>query len=142
MGLTAAVCTSYKSELLQGIHLAADTYKIALIKPSPSGTLDATVTNYTALSTDEIANGSGYTTGGATLTGFAAAISGTTAFLDFADATWSASTIVARGALIYNSSRSNKACFLVDFGATITSTADTFTYAFPVADASNAIIRL
>lgn len=138
MAITQALCTSFKQEILQGIHEAADTYKIALY--TSAATLDASTTAYSA--TDEVA-GAGYSAGGLTLTGFTTGSSGTTAWIDFTtDAEWTTATITARGALIYNSSQSNKAVCVLDFGSDKTSTAGTFTVAFPTADASNALIRL
>jgi hypothetical protein len=133
-----AVCTSFLEEILQGIHLAADTYKIALY--TSAATLNADTTAYSA--TNEVANGNGYTTGGATLTGFAVAKGSGKAWLDFNDASWPTSSITARGALIYNSSRSNKAVMVIDFGANITSTNGTFLVTFPAANAANALLRL
>lgn len=138
MAITAAVCNSYKQEILQGTHSSADTYKIALYTSTAS--LDGTTTAYSA--TNEV-SGTGYTAGGATLSGFTVSGSGSTAWLDFTtDPTWSTSTITARGALIYNSSKSNKAVAVLNFGSDITSTAGTFTVTFPTADASNALLRI
>jgi hypothetical protein len=89
-----------------------------------------------------VASGGGYTTGGNTLTvSQVPTSSGTTAFIDFADTTWSAATITARGALIYNST-DDTAVAALDFGADKTSTAGDFTIIFPTADATNAIIRI
>lgn len=139
MAITSALCTSYKLELLSGIHLAADVYKIALY--TSAATLDATTTAYSA--TNEVANGNGYATGGATLSGFAASSSGTTAWLDWtSDPSWAAASFTARGALIYNSTRSNKAVAVFDFGADKTATGGTFLATLPTADASTALIRL
>lgn len=124
MAITAAICNSYKGEVLQGIHLAADVYKIALYTSAAS--LDKTTTVYSA--TNEVANGNGYATGGATLSGFSVVQVGDRQVLKFSDASWAAATITARGALIYNSSRSNKACFVLSFGASdIVSTNGAFT---------------
>ena len=137
MAITAAVCNSYKQEKFSGTHSSADTYKIALY--TSTATLDATTTAYSA--TNEV-SGTGYTAGGATLSGFTTGGSGNTAWLDFTtDPTWPASTITARGALIYNSSKSNKAVAVLSFGGDITSTADTFKVTLPVADAANALVR-
>jgi hypothetical protein len=86
--------------------------------------------------------GTGYTAGGNTLTGATVTLTGTTAFVDFSDTSWSTATITARGALIYNSSKSNKAVAVLDFGSDKTSTGGTFTIQFPVNDATNAIIRI
>ena len=139
MAITAAICNSYKQEIMQGVHKAADTYKIALY--TSAATLSASTTVYS--STNEVANGNGYTTGGATLTGFSVTIDTNTAVLDFTtDPTWPASTITARGALIYNSSQTNKAVCVLDFGADITSTADTFTVQFPAATAAAGLVRI
>jgi hypothetical protein len=115
------------------------TFKIALF--TSSATLDATTTAYSA--TNEV-SGTGYTAGGNTLTISQVPTStGTTAFLDFADTTWSTATITARGALIYLADGgTNPAVAVLDFGADKTSTAGDFTIVFPAADASNAIIRI
>lgn len=138
MAITSAICSSFKEELLDGTHdFGTDTIKIALY--TSSATLNATTTAYSA--TNEV-SGTGYSAGGATLGSVTTTLSGTTAFLDFADASWAASTITARGALIYNSTEANKAIAVLDFGIDVSSTAATFTVVFPTADASNAIIRL
>ena len=138
MAISTVMCTSYKKEALEGVHLAADVYKIALY--TNAATLDATTTAYSA--TNEVASGGGYTTGGMTLTGFAASVDGTAGIVDFADAVWAAATITARGALIYNSSRSNKAVAVFDFGADITSTGGNFTVTMPAPAAATAVIRI
>lgn len=144
------MATSFKLEILSGIHAfntsvvragtGADTFKIALY--TSSATLDASTTAYS--STDEITNtsGSAYTAGGNTLTGSTTSSSGTTAWADFADTSWTTASFTARGALIYNSSQSNKAVVVLDFGSDKTASAGTFTIVFPTADASNAIIRI
>lgn len=141
MAISQAMCTSFKVELLTATHdftnSTGDTFKIALY--TSSATLDASTTAYSA--TNEV-SGSGYTAGGNTLTNVTPTSSGTTAFTDFADTTWSTATITANGALIYNSSKSNKAVAVLAFGGDKTSTAGDFTIVMPTADASNAIIRL
>jgi hypothetical protein len=106
-----------------------------------SATLGATTTAYST--SDEVV-GTGYTAGGNTLTISAnPASSGTTAFLDFADTTWSSATITARGALIYLADGvTDPAVAVLDFGSDKTSTAGDFTIVFPAADASNAIVRI
>ena len=137
MAITQAFCNSYKQELLQGIHLAADTYKIALY--TSSAALDKTTTVYA--STNEVV-GTGYVAGGTALAGFTVSISGDTAYIDFTtDPSWATATITARGALIYNSSRSNKACIVLDFGSDFISTAGTFQVTFPAAGVT-ALIRI
>jgi hypothetical protein len=144
------MATSFKLEILSGIHAfnttvvragtGADTFKIALY--TSSATLDASTTAYSA--TNEITNtsGSAYVAGGNTLTGSTTSSSGTTAWADFADSSWSTASFTARGALIYNSTQSNKAVVVLDFGSDKTASAGTFTIVFPTADASNAIIRI
>ena len=144
MSVTTAMTTSFKQELLQGLHdLDGHTLKLALIKSSESGTYGAASTNYSDITgnSDE-ASGAGYSSGGATLGSVAITTSGTTAFVDFADVSFSNSTISASGAMIYNSSASNKAIAVISFGGTVASTAGTFTVTMPTADSSNAIIRL
>lgn len=141
MAITQAMATSFKQELLTGTHDftngTGDTFKIALF--TSSATLGASTTAY---STSNEVSGTGYTVGGNTLTNVTPSTSGTTAFTDFADTTWGSATITARGALIYNSTESNKAVVVLDFGSDKTSTNGDFTIQFPTADASNAIIRI
>jgi len=142
------MATSFKVEILNGIHAfgttvtrgatTPDTFKIALY--TSSATLDATTTAYST--TNEVATGGGYSAGGNTLTTIAPTSSGTTAFLDFNDTTWSTSTITANGALIYNSTQSNRAVAVLAFGSDKSSSGGNFTIQFPTADASNAIIRI
>lgn len=139
MAITAAACNSFKQEILQGIHLAADTYKIALF--TSAATLSKATTAYSA--TGEVANGNGYTTGGATLAGLSVTLDTDTAILDFTtDPTWPAASITARGALIYNSSKSNKAVAVLDFGSDIVSTNGTFTVTLPAPAAATGLIRV
>ena len=141
MAITQAMCTSFKVELLTGTHdftnSTGDTFKLALY--TSSATLGASTTAYSA--TNE-ASGTGYSAGGGTLTNVTPTSSGTTAFTDFADLTFSSATITARGCLIYNSTDSDKAVAVLDFGGDKTSTNGDFTIQFPTADASNAIIRI
>jgi len=141
MAITQAICTSFKKALLDGemdfSSGTGQTYKIALYTSSAS--LDASTTAYT---TSNEVTGTGYTAGGNSLSVVAPTTSGTTAFIDFADTTWAAATITARGALIYQNGGSNPAVAVLDFGSDKTSTNGDFTIQFPTADASNAIIRL
>ena len=138
MAITQAMCTSFKTELLGGVHdLDTDTIKIALF--TSSATLGAATTAYST--TNEVV-GTGYTAGGNTLTGATISAGGTTAIVDFDNTTWASSTITARGAMIYNSSKANRAIAILDFGSDKTSTDGDFTIQFPVADASNAILRI
>jgi len=155
MAITQAVATSFKSELLQGIHNfhngsgggtttttgTGNTFKVALY--TSSATMSASTTAYAT--TNEV-SGTNYTAGGNTLTNVDPSASGTTALTDFADTTWSTATVTANGALIYNSSTTagsaNRAVVVLAFGGDKTSTAGDFTISFPAADASNAIIRI
>lgn len=143
-GLTTAICNSAKQEFLQGIHLAADVYKILLIKTGPTGTYDKNVTNVgtpgsgaptTAnVGTDEMV-GTGYTSNGLTLTGYTIALTGDTASVDWADAVWAAATFSSDGAIIYNSTRANRAIQIIAFidssAIPIVSTAANFTVQIP-----------
>ena len=144
MAITTAMCTSFKSELLGGTHdLDTHTLKIALIKASPSGTYGAATTNYsTVTGASDEASGTNYSAGGQNLDGAAISVSGTTAIVDFTDEVFASATVSADGCIIYNSSASNKAICVIDFGGTKTSTNGDFTIQFPTADASNAIIRI
>ena len=144
MAITTAMCSSFKQELLGGVHdLDTDTLKIALIKASPTGTYGAATTNYSDVTgnSDE-SSGSGYSAGGGTLDSPVITLSGTTAFVDFADEAFSNVTVSADGCIIYNSSQSNKAIAVFDFGGTVSATSGTLTVQFPTADATNAVIRL
>jgi hypothetical protein len=142
MTISQAMPTSFKKELLEAVHNfsnpGGNTFKIALYTSSAS--LGESTTAYTT--SNEVANGNGYTTGGNTLVSVTPTTGGTTAFTDFADTTWTTATITANGALIYNSSQSNKAVAVLAFGGDKTSTAGDFTIVFPTANASDAIIRI
>lgn len=143
MAITQTLTTSFKVQLLSGAQNfntgTTKTYKIALY--TSSATLGASTTTYSG-TTNEVANGSGYTTGGQTLTiSQVPTSSGTTAFIDFSDVTWSSATITARGALIYNST-DDTAVGVLDFGSDKTSTSGDFTIIFPAPTASDAIIRI
>ena len=150
MAIAQAMCTSFKKELLEGVHnfknSGGDTFKLALYaegsggKSSTTATLGASTTALTT--TGEVASSGTYATGGGSLTRVDPTTSGTTAFTDFSDLSFTTATITAMGALIYNSSDSNKAVAVLDFTSNKTSTAGTFTIQFPTADASNAIIRI
>ena len=143
MAITQAMCNTFKKELLEGVHnfkSGGDTFKLALYTSSAS--LDAATAAYTT--SNEVANGNGYTTKGVTLTNINPTNeSTTTAVTDFNDATFTNATITANGALIFNESATNDpAVCVLAFGADKISTAGTFTVQFPTADASNAIIRI
>jgi hypothetical protein len=150
MAITQAMATSFKVEILDGIHnfgtgviragTTADVFKLALY--TSSATLGATTTAYTT--SDEVSSsGTNYTAGGLTLTiSQVPTSSGTTAFIDFDDLTFPSATITANGALIYNATQSNKAVAVLAFGGDKTSTAGNFTIQFPAAAASTAILRI
>ena len=138
MAITQAMCSSFKQELFGGIHdLDTDTIKIALF--ISAATLSAATTTY---STSNEVVGTGYTAGGNTLTGAVISLDGTTAIVDFADTTWPSATITARGAVLYNSSKANRALAVLDFGSDKTSTSGDFTVSFPAAAAATAILRI
>jgi hypothetical protein len=141
MAISQAMCTSFKVQVLSGAQNfntgTTKVYKVALY--TSAATLGASTTSY---STSNEVVGTGYTAGGNTLTVSQIPTStGTTAFIDFADTTWSTATITVRGALIYNST-DNTAVAVLDFGSDKTSTAGDFTIIFPTANATNAIIRI
>jgi hypothetical protein len=143
MASTTAMCSTFKRDLLKGHHqMDADTFKIALYTSSASH--GAATTNYTT--TQEI-SGTGYSAGGQALNSPTVTLSGTTAFVDFADETFSTATITAASALIYNTttdggSGTTDAICILDFGGDKTSTNGDFVIQFPTADASNAVIRI
>jgi hypothetical protein len=140
MAISQAMCSSFKQQLFLGEHdLDTDIIKIALY--TSAATLGASTTAYTT-SNEVSSSGTNYTAGGNTLTGATVSLSGTTAFVDFSDTSWSSATITARGALIYNSSKSDKAIAVLDFGSDKTSTNGTFTVQMPAATASDALIRI
>ena len=150
MAIQQTVTTSFKVELLQGVHnfgpTSPDTFYIALY--TSVATLNATTTAYSTGLVGQVENGSGYTTGGQALTISQTPTSGNnssgipTAYVSFATATWPNASFTARGALIYNSTESNKSVAVLDFGADKTVTDATFTITFPTADANSAIVRI
>ena len=141
MAISSAICNSFKQEILVGTHnftaSSGNTFKIALYTSSAS--LGASTTAY---STSNEISGTGYTAAGATLTSVTPTTSGTTAFCDFADVSFTSASFTANGALIYNDSQSDKAVAVIAFGGDKTVSSGTFTIQFPTADASNAIIRI
>jgi VCBS repeat-containing protein len=147
-GITTAMPTSFKSELMTGTHdftnSTGGTMKLALIKHTPTGTYGAASVNYSDITgnSDE-ASGTGYSAGGLTLTNVTPTTSGTTAYTNFSGTIqWTTATIDADGMMIYNSSKSNKACGVYDFGGEQKSTAGTFTINMPAAAAGTAILRI
>jgi len=137
MAISQAMCTSFKAEILDEQHdLAADTIKIALFTSSAS--LGASTTAY---STSNEISGTGYTAGGVALTSKTVSTTGTTAFFDADDPTWTSASFTANGALIYNNTNSDKAIAVLAFGGDFTVAGGTFKIVFPAAGA-NAIIRI
>ena len=144
MAITTAMCNSFKQELLGGIHdLDTDSIKLALIKASPSGTYNASTTNYSDVTgnSDE-ASGTNYSAGGQVLDSATISLSGSTAIVDFADEVFANVTTSADGCIISHAGQSNKAIAVIDFGGTVSATAGDLTIEFPAADASNAVIRI
>jgi hypothetical protein len=144
MAITSAVCNSFKTEVLQGIHNftnGGNTFNLALY--TSSATLNKTTTAYSA--TNEIANtsGSAYVAKGEALTNVTPALSGDTACCDFADISWTSASFTANGCLIFNDTAAgDPAVCAIAFGGDKTVSSGTFTIQFPVADASNAILRI
>ena len=146
MAINQAVCASFKQQLLQGDHdIDNDTINLALY--TDSATLNGNTTAYST--SNEVGASGTYAAGGATLTGAtvgltATSVTASTAFVDFANASFTSATISAQAALIYNrsSSATNAAICVLDFGSVKTSTNGTFTIAFPTNDKDSAILRL
>ena len=137
------MCTSFKVELMKGVHNfttgTGNEFKLALYDNSASFT--AATTAYTA--TNEVAASGSYSAGGGALTNVTPTSSGTTAFTDFADLSFTSATITAYGAMIYNNTAAgDPSVCILDFGGAKTSTSGTFTIIFPTADATSAIIRI
>ena len=137
------MCTSFKVELMRAVHnfttSTGNTFKLALYDNSASFT--AATTAYTA--TNEVANSGTYAAGGGALTNVTPTSTGTTAFTDFADLSFTSATITAYGALIYNDTAAgDPSVCVLDFGGAKTSTSGTFTIIFPTADSTSAIIRI
>ena len=138
MSIMQGATTSFKVQLLEGVHdFLTDTFKIALYTGNASLGPDTTV--YTT--SNEI-TGTGYTAGGNTLTATTPTSSGTVAYVSFDNTSWTSASFTARAALIYNSTQGNKSVAVLDFGSDKTVSNSTFTITFPVADASNAIVRI
>jgi hypothetical protein len=142
MAITQAIASTFKSELLGGLQnftaSTGNTFKIALY--TSSATLNSSTTAYTT--SGECPSTGNYTAGGNTLTSQSITLSGTTAYIDFADSTWASSTISAAGALIYNSTNANRAVCILDFGGTFTSTNGAFTVVFPAPTTTTAVLIL
>lgn len=135
--ISQAIVTSFKKEVLQGVHnLDSDVFKLALY--TSNANLSSATTGYLALG--ETA-GTGYTAGGMTLTNLGVSESGTQAYASWGDVTWPNASFTAAGGLIYNSSKGNKAVAVLNFGGTYTvNTSVPFTVAFPPNNSTTAII--
>ena len=145
MAISTALCSSFKQELLQGVHnFSTHTFKLALIKASESGTYGAASTNYSNITgnSEEQGNTGTYSAGGATLTGTTINLTNTTAHIDFNNPQFTSATIDANGCMIYNSSASNKAVCVISFGSTQSSDNGTFTITMPADGESTSIIRV
>ena len=150
-GFTTAMPTSFKVEILKAVHnftaSTGNTFKLALGKSTATvtGTYDATTTSYDTLvsNTDELANGNGYTTGGATLVSVTPVADGTTAVCDFDNYTWTSATFTTSGGIIYNDTATgNPACAILSFGGDQQVSSGDFQIQFPAAAAATAIIRI
>jgi hypothetical protein len=139
MAISSGIAIRFKEDSLKAVHdFISATFKIALYSSV------ASLSNGTSvyITSAEIANGNGYTTGGEALSVTNVTVDGSVAIVDFADVSWTSATFTARGCLIYNSSQSSKTVAVVDFGGDKTATNGTFTVQFPVAGATTAIVRL
>jgi len=144
MAITTALCNSFKTGILGGVHdLDTDSIKMALIKATPAGTYGAATTNYSDVTgnSDE-ASGTNYTAGGNVLDNISITLSGSTAIVDIDDEVFANVTLSADGCIIYNASAGNAAISVHDFGGTKSASAGDFTVVIPTADASNAVIRI
>jgi hypothetical protein len=142
MAITQAVCNTFKSELLGAVHDfdsgSGQVFKLAMY--TSAATLDANTTVYT--STNEVGNTGQYSAGGGVLTSQQVSLDGSVAIIDFADLSFTGVTLTARGAVIYNTSASNAAVCVLDFGADKTATSGTFTIQFPAFTSAAAILRI
>ena len=145
MGITSAICNSFKQEILEAEHnftaSTGNTFNLALYDSSAD--LSKTTTAYT--SSEEITNtsGSAYSAKGNALTSVTPVLDSDTAVCDFADTSWTSASFTARGCLIFNDSHSSDASVCaIDFGGDKTVTSGTFTVEFPAAAASTAIIQI
>lgn len=137
--ITSGVCHSFKAELLgMATHSPTDVYKIALYQEW--ATIGPDSTAYTVAG--ECPATGGYYVGGFVLKGFAASLDGKVGILDFADVRVETSTITARGAMIYNSSKDNRAVAVCDFGEDFTSINGPFDIPMPEPTAKTAVIRI
>ena len=139
---TNAICNSFKKDTLDGLHdfaqTTGDVFKLALY--TNSATIGKSTTSFTT--GNEVTSPAGYSSGGKALVNNGTSVASDTAIVDFADLSFTGVTLTSRGALIYNTSASNKAVCVLDFGGDKTATAGTFTIQFPAFTTSAAIIRI
>lgn len=144
MAIAQAVANSFKKEILEGIHdleNGGDTFKLALYESTAN--LSAATTAYPGDSTGgQVSDTGQYAQGGGTLTSQQTSLDTGVAIVDFADLSFTGVTLTARGALIYNSTESDKAVAVLDFGGDKTATAGTFTIQFPDFNSTSAILRI
>ena len=139
MAITQAMCTQFKRDVMLGLHdLDTDTIKIALY--TNAATLNATTTAYTT--SNEVANGNGYATGGVTLANASVITNSTSGCFDSDNPEWTSATFTARGALIYNDTESDLAIAVLDFGGDFAVAGGTFRIVFPAQTANTAIVRI
>jgi len=142
MAITQAVCNTFKSEILGAVHDfdsgSGQVFKLALY--TSAATLDANTTVYST--NNEVSNTGQYSAGGGVLTSQQVSLDGSVAIIDFADLSFTGVTLTARGALIYNTSASDKSVCVLDFGADKTATSGTFTIQFPAFTSAAAILRI
>ena len=148
MAITTAMVDTFRKELMTADHdftlTTGNVFKIALFKASVAGTYGKATTNFsdmTSSPTDET-SGTGYTTGGKTLTNVTPTIDTNVAITDFNDQTWSTATFSSDGAMIYNSSLSNACVSVHDFGSTKTASGGDFVLTFPAPAPATTILRL
>ena len=141
---TNAITNSFKEDTLNGLHDFApstgDVFKLALYNSSAS--IGADTTSYAVGITGQVGNTGQYVAGGGALVNALVSVNGTTAFVDFNDLSFTGVTLTARGALVYNTSETNKSVCVLDFGGDKTATSGTFTIQFPDANDTQAIIRI
>ena len=138
MAITQGMCVSFKEEILIGVHdLTSDVLKMALF--TESATLSPLTTAY---STSNEVSGTGYSAGGNTVSDVLISSSGSSALIDFANVVWSTSTFITRGALLYNSSKQNRAIAVFDFGSNISVVSGNFELTVPTSSPSTAILRI
>lgn len=143
MAIAQAVANSFKQEILEGIHnfetgASGDVFKLALY--TSAANLSAATTAYSA--TNEVGDSGEYSAGGGVLQGQQTGLDTGVAIVDFDDLSFTGVTLTARGALIYNTSESNKAVCVLDFGSDKTATSGTFTIQFPAFTSAAAILRI